>query len=283
MEIGTLFRGAIGPEVEQLQRALFDRGLYLDIIDGEFGARTEQALRAFQQKENLVADGVAGPVTLRALGLMEDDTQVDAMTGLSVEIVSRMCPGARRQNIRTHLPNVIDALIAQGLENRPMVLVAIATIRTESAGFVPISEFKSDLNTAPGGPPFGKYEEPHRKLGNVKPGDGALFRGRGFIQLTGRANYQKFGPLLKPPIDLLQFPERANESRVAADLLCLFLKNREGRIKAALRAGDFAEARSLVNGGVHGVDVFTESFQTGARLMPEPVVPPAAAGAVAPT
>ena len=283
MEIGTLFRGAIGPEVEQLQRALFDRGLYLDIIDGKFGARTEQALRAFQQKENLVADGVAGPVTLRALGLIEDDTQVDAMTGLSVEIVSRMCPGARLQNIRTHLPNVIDALIAQGLEERPMVLMAIATIRTESAGFVPISEFKSDFNTAPGGPPFGKYEEPHRKLGNVQAGDGALFRGRGFIQLTGRANYQKYGPLLKPPIDLLQFPERANESRVAADLLCLFLKSREGRIKAALRAGDFAEARSLVNGGVHGVDVFTESFQTGARLMPEPVVPPAAAGAVAPT
>jgi putative chitinase len=273
----TLIRGETGPDVEQLQRALFIEGFYRGIVDGFFGPATENAVIAFQRtKGHLTADGVAGPMTLRALGLMEDDVSVDdaivdATTGLSVQVVGQMCPGAPVRNVRTHLPNVIGALIARQLQERSMVLMAIATIRTESAGFVPISEFQSKFNTVEGGPPFGMYEDPRRKLGNIQPGDGARFRGRGFIQLTGRANYQKYGPLLEEPLDLVQFPERANDSKVAAELLCLFLNNHKDGINAALKKEDFLRARMLVNGGVHGLDVFTSSYETGARLIPEPV------------
>lgn len=217
----TLIRGETGPDVEQLQRALFIEGFYRGIVDGFFGPATENAVIAFQRtKGHLTADGVAGPMTLCALGLMEDDVSVDdaivdATTGLSVQVVGQMCPGAPVRNVRTHLPNVIGALIARQLEERSMVLMAIATIRTESAGFEPISEFQSRFNTVEGGPPFGMYDN-RQTLGNG-PGDGARFRGRGFIQLTGRANYQKYGPLLESRSTWCNFPSAPTTAKSRPD------------------------------------------------------------------
>lgn len=160
---------------------------------------------------------------MRALGLLEGDAIVDAATGLSVERVSDMCPDAPIANIRTHLPNIVKSLIAKQLQGRSMVLMAIATIHVETAGFVPISERPSRYNTAPDGRPFAKYDF-RTNLGNGAEGDGFKFRGRGFIQLTGRFNYEKYGKLLTPAIDLVRFPDRANESLVAAELMCLYLK-----------------------------------------------------------
>jgi peptidoglycan DL-endopeptidase CwlO len=58
-----LSRGATGPQVRALQRAL---GI---AADGVFGAQTQRAVRAFQQSHGLQASGAAGPLTLKALGL----------------------------------------------------------------------------------------------------------------------------------------------------------------------------------------------------------------------
>jgi hypothetical protein len=64
----VLRRGSTGPKVESLQRALNGRGASLS-VDGDFGPATEAAVRAFQQRNGLAVDGVAGPQTLRALNL----------------------------------------------------------------------------------------------------------------------------------------------------------------------------------------------------------------------
>lgn len=268
MITSTLQPGMTGNDVAQLQRALFEKHFAVDITD-TYDAATVRAVKDFQHGHELKEDGIAGPVTLRALGLLADDATVDPGTGLSVYIVSEMCPGAPLVNIRMHLPNVIAALKAHDLCEPQMVLMAIATIRVETAGFVPISEMKSIYNTAPGGPPFGLYDR-RLNLGNVGPDDGQTFRGRGFIQLTGRANYQKFGPKLQPPVDLLAAPVRANESAIAADLLCLFLNAHKADILTALAASppDFATARKRVNGGSHGLKDFIVAYQTGAQYIP---------------
>jgi peptidoglycan L-alanyl-D-glutamate endopeptidase CwlK len=72
-----------------------------------------------------------------------------------------------------------------------MVLVALGTIRAEAATFQPVEEIVSPFNTSKGGQPFDKYDN-RRDLGNLGPPDGARFKGRGFVQLTGRANYESF-------------------------------------------------------------------------------------------
>lgn len=61
-----------------------------------------------------------------------------------------------------------------------------------------------------------KHREVARKLGNVQPGDGPLYHGRGFIQLTGRDNYRIVGKALGLP--LVSEPELAAEIGPAADI-----------------------------------------------------------------
>ena len=62
-------QGASGIEVERLQQTLKDEGFYKGAVDGEFDAETETALKAYQADQGLDADGVAGPATLKGLGL----------------------------------------------------------------------------------------------------------------------------------------------------------------------------------------------------------------------
>lgn len=100
-----------------------------------------------------------------------------------------------------------------------MVCAALGTIRAETEGFVPISEFKSRFNTLPGGAPFAVYDNPKNHLGNRQPGDGERFKGRAFVQLTGRANYERYGQTIG--IELAANAELANAPEVAALLLAV--------------------------------------------------------------
>lgn len=149
-----------------------------------------------------------------------------------------------------------------------MVLMALATIRAETESFLPISELRSSFNTSPAGHPFDLYDN-RRDLGNLGPPDGERFRGRGFIQLTGRDNYRVHGAAIGLGSQLLDSPELANDSGIAARLLASFLKSEEVQIKGALLEGDLRRARRLVNGGSHGLERFTEAYRMGEELMPE--------------
>ena len=62
----SLSRKSRGDRVREVQRLLNDNGANL-LVDGVFGVGTDGAVRAFQESEGLVADGVVGPSTLRAL------------------------------------------------------------------------------------------------------------------------------------------------------------------------------------------------------------------------
>jgi peptidoglycan L-alanyl-D-glutamate endopeptidase CwlK len=255
--------GSSGPVVNALQNALAAHGFQPGSAGGIFDAATEAAVKAFQSAAGLPADGIAGPETAAALGLAAPPSPIPAVT---VPMVAQMCPGAPVANIAAHLPLVLDALAAPQLADKPMVLMALATIRAETGRFAPICECVSPYNTAPGGADFGLYEG-RSSLGNTQPGDGPRFKGRGFVQLTGRANYEKFGKAIGLGAALIGNPDLANQPKIAADLLAAFLKSRETRIRAALSAGDLAAARRLVNGGAYGLDDFTAAYKIGNGLL----------------
>ena len=68
--VETLSRvGSRGDEVKQIQTKLKNWGYYKGNVDGIFGEQTKQAVISFQKKNNLTADGVAGPQTLKAMGI----------------------------------------------------------------------------------------------------------------------------------------------------------------------------------------------------------------------
>src|SRR5512134_2936065 len=186
--LGTLRFGAVGADVFRLQERLAEL---------EFGAGTEAAIAAFQRSEGLLVDGVAGPRTLAALRLTDDARLPSCLEDVSVQLVCRMCPGAPLGNVKTYLPPLLAALQEAELVDKPMALMAIATIRAESGGFAPIDEYRSRYNTSPGAasPYFDLYDR-RRDIGNQGAPDGARYKGRGFVQLTGRANYERYSKLL---------------------------------------------------------------------------------------
>lgn len=87
-------------------------------------------------------------------------------------------------------------------------------------------------------------------LGNTEPGDGFRYRGRGLIQVTGRANYQKCGGALALPLidhpELLEQPDNAS-------LSAAWFWNSRG-LNTPADTGDFETITRKINGGLNGYD-----------------------------
>lgn len=71
--MNTLKKGSKGDEVEVLQHLLNVEGVKVT-IDGDFGPRTETAVKVFQMAKGLVNDGIVGPATWKALGVKVENT-----------------------------------------------------------------------------------------------------------------------------------------------------------------------------------------------------------------
>ena len=186
---------------------------------------------------------------------------------VTADMVKRMFPATPSGNIVANLPFVLNGLRSQGLGDRPMVLMALATIRAETEGFVPISEGRSKYNTKK--TPFDLYDAgtaKGAKLGNTKKGDGPRFKGRGYVQLTGRYNYTRIGTQIDA--DLVGEPDTANDPVTAGIILARFMKNNENAIRGALARDDLKLARKLVNGGSHGFDRFLDAYRRGEDALP---------------
>ncbi len=261
-----LQEGSKGAAVAKLQRRLKQVGFNPGTIDGDFGPATRAAVIGFQKSAGLLADGIAGPHTQTALKLTKNPNLPSVIAAVTPNIVSKMFPLTPLDNIKNNLPFVLDGLMEYKLVDKSMVLMSLATIRAETESFEPISEFKSRYNSSPGGHPFDLYD--HRTdLGNGAFGDGEKYRGRGYVQLTGKFNYQKYGQSIGLGRQLIIKPLLANEPDVAGKLLAVFLRDKERQIKESLTDGDLRAARRFVNGGSHGLERFTDAYHRGKELI----------------
>ncbi|MFM0300384.1 hypothetical protein PQQ99_09720 [Paraburkholderia sediminicola] len=136
------------------------------------------------------------------------------------------------------------------------------------------------------------------RMGNIDPGDGYKYRGRGAIQLTGKDNYAAASKALG--IDLVNNPDLLKDPNVSAKAALWYWNSRAGLAEAA-RKGDDVAVRKKVNGGTIGLDdtraktasylasikagdpaVSAVTASSAAPSLPSPVVT-AAATAVPPT
>lgn len=117
----------------------------------------------------------------------------------------------------------------------PLTLIgALATVRVECGrSFKPVVEIAS-----------GEVYEGRKDLGNTQVGDGVRFKGRGYIQLTGRDNYKTYGEKLG--IDLVNNPDLTLQPEVSAKILALYFKNRA--VNVACNNNDWLEVRKKING-----------------------------------
>ncbi len=199
-----------------------------------------------------------------------DGVSDDATLQIDVAFVAELFPFTPLQPIRRYLPSILSGLREAGLVDKPMLLMALATIRAESEGFTPIDEQPSRFNSSPDGDPFDLYDH-RRDLGNQGRPDGQRFRGRGFVQLTGRDNYRRYGAAVGVGDQLVREPHRATEPGMAGRILAAFLADRQRPIKQALLEDDLALARRLVNGGRHGLERFSAAYRIGDALLDDPV------------
>ncbi len=109
----------------------------------------------------------------------------------------------------------------------------------ESAGFRTTEEFAS-----------GQAYEGRKSLGNTQPGDGPRYKGRGLLQLTGRANYSARGKAMG--IDLVGNPDLASEPVLSLKIACEYWQSKA--INAVCDNDDIVEVTRLVNGGSNGLD-----------------------------
>ena len=95
----------------------------------------------------------------------------------------------------------------------------------------------------------GAAYEGRKDLGNIHPGDGVKFKGRGRFQLTGRANYQAISNAFG--VDFIQQPQLLKEPEWAVKSSLWFWKAKG--LNAIADSGDFKQLTRRINGGLNGL------------------------------
>ena len=164
---------------------------------------------------------------------------------LTAQDIARVCR-IRLANVELSWPRIIDALTANGLRTDLVEVAAAATVAIETARtFLPINEMGGDAY-------FTKHYEGRHDLGNTMPGDGMKYHGRGFIQITGRANYRTYSQVAG--CDLEDKPGLALEPGVSAKILASYFA--KCHVADAANAQNWRRVRLLVNGGYNNWDEF---------------------------
>ncbi|WP_310335347.1 glycoside hydrolase family 19 protein [Pseudomonas corrugata] len=123
------------------------------------------------------------------------------------------------------------------------VAAFIAQIGHESGQLVYVREIW-------GPTPAQRGYEGRKDLGNTAAGDGFKYRGRGLIQVTGRANYAACGEALG--VDLVNQPELLEEPQYACMSAAWFWSTKG--LNTLADAGDFERITRRINGGLNGQD-----------------------------
>lgn len=173
--------------------------------------------------------------------------------GSQVQTLSALLTPARAVDFRFLLTRMEED---PGYTDVRWIAYTLATVLRECGpNFKPVREFARADD-----PRFLRYEQGDlgKMLGNTQPGDGLLFCGRGYCQLTGRGNYAKFQRLIGEP--LVSQPALALEPERAYRILSMGMRfgYYTGRaLSHYITAGkcDYVNARRIVNGLDHANEI----------------------------
>lgn len=157
--------------------------------------------------------------------------------GVSMDQLRRVMPNLSAEKAQQYLPHLNKAMAEAGINTPKRQAAFLAQLAHESGEFRYMEEIAS-----------GRAYEGRRDLGNTQPGDGVRFKGRGPIQLTGRANYTAASRALG--VDLVSNPSRAAQPDVAFRTAAWFWNSRN--LNKYADAGNFDAVTYRVNGGYNG-------------------------------
>lgn len=200
--------------------------------------------------------------------------QVKTPTTFKQTKTIQAAPGAKVEPAKTAAAKAVPAkhLDVQAITGNPLENVLLKTAKAsglvgaelaaflaqcahETLDFKALKEFGGSLD-------FRKYDPKYapkkaKILGNVKPGDGAKYKGRGFIQLTGRDNYRKAGAQLGLPLE--KHPEMVEDPKIAAQVAVWFWKH---RVQPNVdNFNDVNAVTKMINPAMRGLEDRTDNFK----------------------
>ena len=253
--------GSKGDVVKQIQQKL---GI---TSDGNFGPGTEKSVKEWQTKNGLTPDGVVGTSTLEKMGItsvIKEDVVIPSGGPLSLE------------KLRGHIPDSVISQIPEtaikfNITNNLRLSHFLAQCSHESGGFKSVSE---NLNYSSDGLKkiFGRYfpgnlsesyaKQPEKIASRVYGGrmgngdestkEGFKFRGRGFVQLTGKSNYVNFTKFIGE--DCVSNPDLVSTKYPLASAAFFFNNNNLWSICDKGASDDVVtQVTKRVNGGTIGL------------------------------
>jgi putative chitinase len=274
--------GSEGEDVKKLQQKLG-----VDPI-GKFGPKTDAAVREWQSKNGLTADGIVGDGTW---GKMFSESTVSAPTLITEPAPVASAGGLKLEKLRGHIPDAVIAQIPDTASkfaiNTPLRLAHfLAQCGHESGGFRATQEnlnysakgltgtFKKYFPTEAAATPYAR--NPVKIASKVYGGrmgngpestqEGFKFRGRGYIQLTGKENYTAFGKSINE--DICSNPDKVASSYALLSAAWFFSKN--GLHKMADEGASDAVVTKItkrVNGGTIGLADRIKHFKEYYKLL----------------
>jgi putative chitinase len=165
---------------------------------------------------------------------------------IDAEILRQVAPrvggakGQRQSQIIAAVGHELQSTLERhAIDSRLRIAHFIAQTCHESDGYCTTEEYAD-----------GSAYEGRVSLGNTQPGDGPRFKGRGLIQLTGRANYDRMGKTLGLP--LVGNPARASDPATSLVIACQFWSDK--KLNAPADRDDIIAITKAINGGLNGLD-----------------------------
>lgn len=275
-----LKNGSKGDEVKKLQEKLGVEAI------GTFGPKTEAAVKAWQKANGLKDDGIVGDATWAKLFGKSEPTS----TVIKEDVVIPSGGPLNIEKLKGHIPDVVLAQIPDtakkfNITNNLRLAHFLSQCGHESGGFKAVSE---NLNYSADGLKkiFGKYfpgnlnesyaKQPEKiasrvygnRMGNGDEAskEGYKFRGRGYIQLTGKANYTKFTQFIGE--DCVENPDLVATKYPLASAAFFFDSNKLWAI--CDKGADDATVTSVtkrVNGGTLGLSDRIKHFKEYYNLL----------------
>lgn len=279
--------GSTGEDVNKLQIRLG-----IDPV-GKFGPKTDSAVKGFQSAHGLTPDGIVGDATWAKLFPPAPSVEAPKVEPVVVAppVITPVQTGFKLDNLKGHIPQAVidqipDTASKFGITNTLRLAHFLAQCGHESGGFKAVREnlnysakgllgifrkYFTNVNLAQ------QYERKPEKIanrvyasrmgnGNEASGDGFKFRGRGYIQLTGKDNYSLFDATV--PESILTDPELVATKYPLASAAFFFKRNNLWAIcDRGASVADVTAVTKRVNGGTIGLPDRIKHFNEYYKLL----------------
>lgn len=275
--------GSTGEDVNKLQIRLGIEPV------GKFGPKTDSAVKGFQSAHGLTPDGIVGDATWNKL--FPPAPSLEAPVVVAPPVITPVQTGFKLDNLKGHIPQAVidqipDTASKFGITNTLRLAHFLAQCGHESGGFKAVREnlnysakgllgifrkYFTNVNLAQ------QYERKPEKIanrvyasrmgnGNEASGDGFAFRGRGYIQLTGKDNYSLFDATVSE--NILQNPDLVATKYPLASAAFFFKRNNLWAIcDRGASVADVTAVTKRVNGGTIGLPDRIKHFNEYYKLL----------------